>query len=303
MIEKDILVPSDVPKDKIAIFTENYRTLTHGNSNLFLFSVDQKIEHLNDYFIGQKVDPEDAHPQHLFEIAEHSPISAMVTHLGLIAHYAHHYRAINYIVKLNAKTHLVPTSQQDPMSAQLYTVADVINFKQTSNLPILGIACTIYPGSEFEHEMLEFAAQSVLQAHLHGLIATLWIYPRGKAVKNERDGNLIAGAAGLANSLGADFVKINEPDASKDRSSLEWLNVAVQAAGNTKVLCAGGESIEPELFLKKLYEQLHQSGTAGCAVGRNIHQKSMQQAIGFCKAIAQIIFNKASLKQAVTYLI
>ena len=43
------------------------------------------------------------------------------------------------------------------------------------------------------------------------MIAVVWIYPRGAAVKDEHDPHLIAGAAGLGCSLGADFVKVNYP--------------------------------------------------------------------------------------------
>jgi DhnA family fructose-bisphosphate aldolase class Ia len=67
-----------------------------------------------------------------------------------------------------------------------------------SNLDILGLGYTIYLGSENEGEMLAQAAQLVFQAHQAGLVTVLWIYPRGKAVKDEKDPHLIAGAAGNA---------------------------------------------------------------------------------------------------------
>ena len=47
------------------------------------------------------------------------------------------------------------------------TVADVIEFKQNSDLAIAGIGLTVYLGSEYEHEMLSTAAKTIFQAHQH----------------------------------------------------------------------------------------------------------------------------------------
>lgn len=41
------------------------------------------------------------------------------------------------------------------------------------------------------------------------LSAVLWMYPRGKAVKDEKEPRLIARATGVAACLGSDFVKVN----------------------------------------------------------------------------------------------
>ena len=49
----------------------------------------------------------------------------------------------------------------------------------------------------------------------------LWIYPRGKAVTAEKDPDLIAGAAGVALCLGADFVKVNPPKPEDGRTPAE----------------------------------------------------------------------------------
>ncbi len=288
-------VPADVPASAADEYVRNYRTITRDTGKLVLFSVDQKIEHLNDYFFGNGISPDDNNPEHLFKIADAGFVGAMATHLGLIARYGSHYNKVNYIAKLNSKTHLVPTAQKDPESVQLYSVADVLKFKTNTQIPIRGIAFTLYPGSEFEAHMIAQAAHAVMQAHEHGLVAILFIYPRGKAVKNEHDGNLIAGAAGLGVSLGADFVKINAPTDSAGKNSLEWLKIATQAAGNTKVVCAGGQPTDPQTFLTVLHDQMSKSGTAGCATGRNIHQKSLHDAINFTKALNALVYENKPL--------
>ena len=62
-----------------------------------------------------------------------------------------------------------------------------------------------------EHEMLSEAAQFIRQAHELGMVSVVWMYPRGKAVANEKDPQLISGAAGVAACIGADFAKVNYP--------------------------------------------------------------------------------------------
>ncbi|HJJ78225.1 MAG TPA: aldolase, partial [Methanocorpusculum sp.] len=150
-------------------------------------------------------------------------------------------------------------------------------------------------------EMLTEAASLINDAHFHGLVTVLWIYPRGKAVKDEKDPHLIAGAAGVAACLGSDFVKVNAP--KKDgKSGAELLQEAVQAAGRTKVVCAGGSSTSEEKFLSELYDQIHVGGASGNATGRNIHQKPLDEAVKFCNAIYAITVENKSVEEALAIL-
>ncbi|MGB9637916.1 MAG: aldolase [bacterium] len=297
MLKNEVKVPVDVPKDKVEEYLKNYNLATNGSGRLFLFAGDQKVEHLNDDFYGPGVSPEDNDPEHLFKIASKSKIGAFATQLGLIARYAMDYPEVNYIVKINSKTHLVKTSQMDPISTAWVDVEDVIKFKEQTGLKIVGVGYTIYPGSEYEYIMLREAAKIVNQAHKHGLLVVIWSYPRGKAVKDERDAHLIAGAAGLAACLGADFVKVNPPKNSEGKEDASLLKEAVLAAGRTKVICAGGKSVEVKEFLQKLYDQI-QVGISGNATGRNIHQKPLEEAIRFCNAIYAITVKNYTVDEA-----
>ncbi|MBE9502588.1 MAG: aldolase, partial [Proteobacteria bacterium] len=78
----------------------------------------------------------------------------------------------------------------------------------------------------------------------------------------------------------------------------EIFKEAVLAAGRTKVVCAGGSSDDVEIFLKRLHDQIHISGAAGNATGRNIHQKSDEEAIRMCNAIYAITVDGESLEDA-----
>lgn len=296
-MEESVYVPADVPNGSINEYLNNYDQITLGSGRLMLFAGDQKIEHLNDDFYGEGIHEDDNTPEHLFKIANAAEIGVLAIQMGLAAMYGRDYPDVPYLVKLNSKTHLVKTAQRDPLSPQLVDVEQVVEFKNNSGLDVLGVGYTIYLGSEFEHIMLRDAAQAVYKAHQHGLMSVLWIYPRGQAVKNEKDPDLIAGAAGVAACLGADFVKINPPK-KEGMNSAEILEQAVMAAGKTKVVCAGGSSTDPMAFLQRLYDQIHIAGASGNATGRNIHQKSLEEAVRMCNAITAITVYDKPVEEA-----
>jgi fructose-bisphosphate aldolase/6-deoxy-5-ketofructose 1-phosphate synthase len=297
-MEDSIFIPSDIPNGMMNEYLNNYDLITKGSGRLMLFAGDQKIEHLNDDFYGEGIHEDDNEPEHLFKIADAAEIGVLATQMGLIAHYGSDYPDVPYLVKLNSKTHLVKTKQRDPVSLQLVDVEQVAEFKRNSGLDVLGIGYTIYLGSEFEHMMIREAAQAVYKAHQFGLISVLWIYPRGQAVPDEKDPDLIAGATGVAATLGADFVKINPP--KKDgQSNAELLIRAVKAAGKTKVICAGGSSTDPKAFLQRLHDHINIAGVSGNATGRNIHQKSLEEAVRMCNAISALTIHSRPVEEAI----
>jgi len=293
----DVIVPLDVPKAVRENFINNYLTITQKSGRLMLFAGDQKVEHLNDDFYGEGIHADDSDPEHLFRIASGAEIGVFATQLGLIARFGMHYPDVPYLVKLNSKTNLVNTSQSDPFSNKWLDVQQVVDFRDNSGLNILAVGYTLYLGSEYEAEMLHQAARIVYDAHQHGLIAVLWVYPRAKAVADEKDPHLIAGATGVAACLGSDFVKVNYPK-KEGYESKELFKEAVMAAGRTKVVCAGGSSVDVKAFLQRLHDQVFVSGASGNATGRNIHQKSLEEAIRMCNAIYAITVNGQSVDEA-----
>lgn len=296
-MEETIYVPADVPNGSINEYVNNYDEITLGSGRLMLYAGDQKVEHLNDDFYGEGIHPDDNEPEHLFQIANTAEIGVFAAQLGLISQFGRDYPEVPYLAKLNSKTHLIKTAQRDPVSPQLWDVDQVVDFKNNSGLNILGVGYTVYLGSEFEHVMMREAAQAIYKAHQHGMLSVLWVYPRGTAVKDEKAPSLIAGAAGVAASLGADFVKINPPKVEGGNSA-ELLKQAVMAAGKTKVVCAGGSSTDPQAFMQKLHDQIHIAGASGNATGRNIHQKSLEEAVRMCNAITAITVYDKSVDEA-----
>ncbi len=296
-------VPADVPNELMETYIDNLMAATAGTGMMNLFACDQKIEHLNDDFYdgGVKVPLSSNDPGHLFEIVAqtHSEqtLGVLAGQLGLISHYARDYPDLPYLVKLNSKSHMVKTSQRDPISQALWDMDDVMSLVH-NGVNVVGIGYTVYIGSEYEHEMLTEAAQFIRQAHEQGMISVVWMYPRGKAVADEKDPQLIAGAAGVAGCLGADFAKVNYPKAWDGMTQAESFKVAVEAAGRTSIICSGGGSLPPRDFLQRLHDQINVSGCRGAATGRNIHQKSTEEAVRMTAACHAIICEGASVDVA-----
>lgn len=293
----DVRVPMDVPAESRDTYIANYLKATRETGRLMLFACDQKIEHMNKDFYGEGIDIADCEPQHLFEIGKNGVIGVLAGQRGLVAQYAADYPEINYLVKMNSKTNLVKTSQEDPYSPQLTDLEAVLQMRE-NGVNVVGLGYTIYLGSEYEATMMAEAGQLIAQAHELGLLVVLWIYPRGKAVTAEKDPDLIAGAAGVALCLGADFVKVNPPKPEDGKTPAEALSIAAKAAGRTGLVCAGGGTVDAKTFLTQLYDQIHVGGACGNATGRNIHQRSLDEAVRLTKAISAITLADESVDEA-----
>ena len=288
---KKVKVPADVPASMKKQYIKNFLSATKNTGRLMLFAGDQRLEHLNDDFIGKGVSKDDADPEHFFKIASKANIGVFATQHGLISRYGNDYKKVPYLIKMNSKSKLVPG---EPISQSLVDFEDVLVLKQ-NGLDIKGIGYTIYLGSEFEHAMLSEAGRLITWAHQNGMIAVLWIYPRGKSVKKPKHPHLIAGACGVAVSLGADFVKVTYPESKNPAKDFKE---AVIAAGRTGVIASGGSAKSVKKFLQDTYNQIHVSGSKGNATGRNIHQKPLDEAIRMCNAISAIVHKNKDVEYA-----
>lgn len=287
----------DVLPEARETYIDNYMKATQGTGRLMLFACDQKIEHLNKDFYGEGIDIADADPEHLFRIGSQGVCGVLAGQRGLIAQYAADYPDINYLVKMNSKTNLVSGKQDDPYSPQMYQL-DAVLAMRDAGVNVVGVGYTIYLGSEYESTMLAEAGELIAEAHANGLITVMWIYPRGKAVADEKSPETIAGAAGVAVCLGSDFVKVNPPHATDDKTQFENLAIASTAAGRCGLVCAGGSTVDAETFLTQLHNQIHIGGAKGNATGRNIHQRSLDEAVRLTKAISAITLADASVEEA-----
>ncbi len=296
----EIKIPLSVPSPKKAEYERNYRLATANSGKLLLFAGDQKVEHLNDDFFGRGISPDDASPEHLFKIASGTKGALLATHLGLVSQYGASYRQVPYLIKVNGKSNL--GASDDKNSHRLWwDIKTIVDFKKQSGLKIVGIGYTLYLGGKFEAEMLATAAQAISDAHREGLIAILWVYPRGKNIKEE-DIHTIAGGAGIASCLDADFAKVKYPYNTKDNQlTAKKFKEVVLAAGRTKIICVGGAKRQEAEMLKTTKDQLTISQTSGLAIGRNLHQRSEKEAIKLAQKLSALIHGEVK-KRRTTFL-
>lgn len=292
-------IPLSVPKHKEQEYLENLNIVTGGSGRMMMFAGDQKVEHLNDDFFGPDIPAEVADPEHYFRIASQARIGCFATQLGLLARYGKDYPDIPYLIKLNSKTNLIKKEYKDPFSTCWYDFKHIINFKNQTGLNIVGIGYTLYVGSWYESAMFEQAARLIYEAHQEGLVTVLWIYMRGMSIKNPDDIHLNAGGAGVGVCLGTDFIKIVCPTDSRGNQDMEAYKEVVKAAGRAGIVCVGGSKQSPEKFLKNLHEQIHVAGTRGCAVGRNIYQRTLDESVRMANAISAVVMYDYSYEDAV----
>lgn len=294
-------IPLSVPSHQRSTYLRNLKTATQGSGRLFLFAGDQKVEHLNNDFFGPGIAHADASPEHLFEIAAAVPGAVLAAHIGLLSRYGQDYKKLPFILKVNGKSPL-DLKMDDAYSGAWLGMDEIIRFTQQSKLSIVGLGYTIYLGSSQEAKMLQEAAATIQAAHQAGLLAIIWMYPRNSKINNEDDTHLIAGGAGVAACLGADFVKVKYPykTANSDKKAESFQEV-IKAAGRTGVICVGGSKQAAEDLLRHLSRQL-KNGSQGMAIGRNLHQRSLPEAVALGKAITAILHKNANLTEALNIL-
>jgi len=223
------------------------------NGRILLLAYDQGIEHGPTDFNDKNVDP-----GYVIDIAAEGGYTGLVLHKGIAEKYYDKLKRLKVplVLKLNGKTSLV---KGDPVSRQLATVDEAVD------LGAVAVGYTIYVGSKHEEEMLVEASHIQREAHLRGLPLIVWVYPRGEGLKDIKKGDLMAYAARVALTIGADVVKIHPEGSMKD---FAW---AVKSAGRVRVICAGGSKVGEKKLLSNIKGYM-ENGANGMAIGRNVWQ-------------------------------
>ncbi|MDD5156284.1 MAG: hypothetical protein PHF11_07385 [Candidatus Omnitrophica bacterium] len=218
------------------------------NKALFL-AYDQGLEHGPTDFDDKNIDP-----NYILDIAKRAKFNAVILQKGIVEKY--YRKQAPLIIKLNGKTSLI---DGEPIATQLCTVKEAIK------LGAVAVGYTIYLGSIHEPQMLSEFENIEREAHEHGLPVIAWMYPRGRAIKDELSRETLAYAARVGLEIGADIVKMKY---NGNKNDLQWV---VKSAGKTKVVIAGGTKKEEQSFLEEA-KDIMEAGAAGLAIGRNIWQ-------------------------------
>lgn len=241
----------------------------------FFLAYDQGLEHGPSELPGNSL-----YPEYIFSLAEKGRFNGLIVHKGLAEKYGAGFN-VNLIIKVNGKTCFRKGEPYSPV---------ICSVKRAVELSARAIGFTIYPGSEYENTMYEDLAKVQEEAHYYGLPVIVWAYPRGKAVKNELGKNVLSYATRIGLEMGADMLKV------KYNGNKEDLKENMSAAGDARILCAGGEKTSSSKeFLKKVAE-VNEAGVNGFAIGRNIWQHD--RPLKITEAVKDIIYDNKDIYQA-----
>ncbi|MET1160541.1 MAG: class I fructose-bisphosphate aldolase [Thermoprotei archaeon] len=191
------------------------------------------------------------------------------------------------IVKITSKTNLRPEEERLLQSVFGY-VEDAVALGADA------VAATVYWGSPYEGAMLDTWFSIRYAADQYGLPCLQLAYPRGPAIKNMYDVEIVRYGARAAAESGADLIK------TYYTGSLETFREVVKAASGVPVLMSGGPRREKDIdFLRDVWNVI-QAGGKGVVVGRNVFQHPRPQEM--LKAINAIVHEDKTPEEALKYL-
>jgi class I fructose-bisphosphate aldolase len=265
-----------------------------GTGRMVILPVDQGFEHGPARSFAPN--PAGYDPRYMFELALEAGLNAYAAPLGMIEVGAAHYAGtIPTILKLNSSNSLSTTKDQ----AVTGTVQDALR------LGCSAIGFTIYPGSEYQFEMMEELRELAAEAKACGLAVVVWSYPRGPMLDKvgETALDICAYAAHMAALAGAHIIKVKPPTASVSldaaKKTYEKFPVendatarfkhVVQACfgGRRLVVFSGGEAKGTEDILTEV-RAIHEAGGNGSIMGRNAFQRSKADALALLAAIINV---------------
>lgn len=250
------------------------------NDRSLMLAYDQGLEHGPSDFNLKNTDP-----KYIMDIALEGRFSAVIVQSGIAEKYYHEgYQQVPLVVKLNGKSripHIAPISRQ------------ICSVDRAVKLGADAVGYTVFDGSKREPEIFSEFGKIVEQAHDYGLPVIAWMYPRGEAVKDDTNTDIVAYSARIGLELGADFVKLKY---NHDPEAYKWV---VANAGRTRVLTAGGSKLNPKDFLKQAHDIL-QTGVTGFAIGRNIWQDP--RPFSLAQAMRELVFKNKKVEDVLHYL-
>jgi len=263
-----------------------------GTGRMVILPVDQGFEHGPARSFAPN--PAGYDPRYMFELALDAGLNAYAAPLGMLEAAAGTYAGtIPTILKVNSSNSLSTTKDQ----AVTATVQDALR------LGCSAIGFTIYPGSEYQFEMMEELRELAQEAKACGLAVVVWSYPRGPMLDKvgETALDICAYAAHMAALVGAHIIKVKPPtgaislDAAKktyekhaveDDAAARFKHIVNACFGGRRlVVFSGGEAKGTEDILKEV-RAIHAGGGNGSIMGRNAFQRPKAEAL---KLLSDII--------------
>jgi class I fructose-bisphosphate aldolase len=240
----------------------------HGprNGTLAVLPLDQGLEHgPADFFPN----PAAVDTDFQFRLAVEGDYSAIALGVGLADKYMKEYAGrIPLILKLNGKTNIADDG--DAVSSLSASVEDAVRLGADA------VGFTLYVGSPREDAGIRDFQKVRQDCERLGMPVVMWAYPRGRAI-NARGGKgtLYAQdyAARVAEEMGADLVKLHEPEEDNERcpepyrslkeAAPERLRRVVRSAGRVMVLFSGGVKQDNDAAVLRKVSSYMDAGATG----------------------------------------
>jgi len=262
------------------------------NGSLLVLPLDQGLEHGPTDFFPH---PPAVDPSYQFELAAAGGFSAIALGIGLAEKYMTEYCGrVPLILKLNGKTNI--PSDAEATSPLFASVEDAVRLGADA------VGYTMYVGSPRQHDEFRQFEKVRQDCERYGMPLVLWSYPRGGAINAKGGTNTLYAqdyAARVALELGADIVKLHEPndivanvpvpyDKLQEDPAARCARV-VRSAGRTMVLFSGGEKNDDDAAVLRKVEFYMQSGASGVMFGRNMWLRPFDQAVALTRQVHDIM--------------
>jgi class I fructose-bisphosphate aldolase len=263
-----------------------------ANGTLLVLPLDQGLEHgPSDFFAN----PAALDTDFQFRLAVEGNYSAIALGIGLAEKYMREYCGrVPLILKLNGKTNIPDDS--DAVSPAFASVEDAVRLGADA------VGYTVYVGSPRQDVEIREYGRVRQDCERLGMPLVLWSYPRGRAVEAKGGkGTLYAQdyAARVAEELGADIVKLHEPDERSEGTPEPYrslrepgparLRRVVRSAGKVLVLFSGGVKQDDDAAVLRKVALYMESGATGVMFGRNMWLRPFEQAVALTRQVHRIM--------------
>lgn len=269
-----------------------------GTGRLLILPVDQGHEHGPDKSF--MTNPEAYDPLYHYKLAIDAGLSAYAAPLGFLETGAETFAGqIPTILKINSSNSLTSMKNQSKNGS----------VKEALRLGCVAVGFTIYPGSEYQYDMIEEFKEISFEASDYGLPSVLWSYPRGPNISKEAETSIdtISYATHIAALLGAHIIKVKPPTSFVSETSLQEqykkLNINIEsleerikhvkecAFNSRKIVVFSGGNAKSDSDIIQEIKQIKNGGGNGSIIGRNTFQRPRNHALKLLENIINIYKN------------
>jgi class I fructose-bisphosphate aldolase len=266
----------------------------HGpaNGTLMVLPLDQGLEHgPSDFFPN----PAALDTDFQLRLAVEGRFSAIAIGVGLAEKYLREYVGrVPLILKLNGKTNI--PDDAEAVSPAFASVEDAVRLGADA------VGYTVYVGSPRQDVEIREYGKVRQECERLGMPLVVWAYPRGRGINAKGGkGTLFAQdyAARVAEELGADVVKLHEPEAEPGSSPEPYrslredaasrLRRVVRSAGKVMVLFSGGVKQDDDAAVLQKVKLYMECGATGVMFGRNMWLREFDAALALARRVQAIM--------------